>query len=538
MTISKPGVALANEGFDGIVLKKGEKYDLSLWARQLEGKAGKLTVRLVDEKGNIVAEKNLSAPATGKWKKMNAVLIAKSDADKAQLQVIPSMVGKVGLDMVSLFPQKTFKGRKNGLRADLAQILADMKPRFVRFPGGCVSHGDGLHNMYRWVNTVGPLEARKPMRNIWNYHQSMGLGFYEYFQFCEDIGAQPLPVLPAGVPCQNSSVGGHGQQGGIPMEDMDEYVEEILNLIEWANGDPKKSKWAKMRAEAGHPKPFNLKYLGIGNEDLITDVFEVRFKMIFDAVKEKYPEIVVVGTVGPFYEGSDYEEGWDLATRYEVPIVDEHYYNTPGWFMNNQDYYDRYDRSKKTKVYLGEYATHINGRATNLQTALCDALHLTNVERNADVVVMTSYAPLLAKEHHTQWNPDLIYFNNTEVKPTVEYFVQKLFSLNSGTEYLASKLTGRELWNQDIRKRISHSIVRDEKTGDVIVKLVNLLPAEVKMDIDLSALGEQVGIAKRTILTGKDMNDRHARPVDDTIEVNGTRLQQALPAYSLTILRF
>jgi alpha-L-arabinofuranosidase len=260
--------------------------------------------------------------------------------------------------------------------------------------------------------------------------------------------------------------------------------------------------------------------------------------MIFDAMKEKYPEIVVVGTVGPFYEGSDYEEGWDLATRYEVPIVDEHYYNTPGWFMNNQDYYDRYDRSKKTKVYLGEYATHINGRATNLQTALCDALHLTNVERNADVVVMTSYAPLLAKEHHTQWNPDLIYFNNTEVKPTVEYFVQKLFSLNSGTEYLASKLTGRELWNQDIRKRISHSIVRDEKTGDVIVKLVNLLPAEVKMDIDLSALGEQVGIAKRTILTGKDMNDRHARPVDDTIEVNGTRLQQNLPAYSLTILRF
>jgi len=420
----------------------------------------------------------------------------------------------------------------------LAQILADMKPRFVRFPGGCASHGDGLDNIYRWVNTVGPLEARKPMRNIWNYHQSMGLGFYEYFQFCEDIGAEPLPVLAAGVPCQNSSVGGHGQQGGIPMDQMDEYVEEILNLIEWANGDPKKNKWAKMRAEAGHPKPFNLKYLGIGNEDLITDVFEVRFKMIFDAVKEKYPEITVIGTVGPFYEGSDYEEGWDLATRYEVPIVDEHYYNTPGWFMNNQDYYDRYDRSKKTKVYLGEYATHINGRPSNLQTALCDALHLTNVERNGDVVVMTSYAPLLAKERHTQWNPDLIYFNNKEVKPTVEYFVQKLFSLNSGDEYLSAKLTGRELWNQDIRKRISHSIVRDEETGDVIVKLVNLLPAEVKMDIDLSALGEQIGTAKRTILTGKDMNDRNARPAEDTIEVNGTRVQQTMPAYSLTILRF
>lgn len=536
LTSSKPGVSLANEGFDGIVLKKGDKYDLSLWARQLEGKAGKLTARLVDEKGKVLAEKTLSIPSNGKWKQVKTVLTAKDDAVKAQLHLIPSVAGKVGFDMVSLFPQNTFMGRKNGMRPDLAQILGDMKPRFVRFPGGCASHGDGIDNIYRWVNTVGPLEARKPMRNIWNYHQSMGLGFYEYFQFCEDIGAEPLPVLAAGVPCQNSSVGGHGQQGGIPMEEMDEYVEEILNLIEWANGDPKKNKWAKMRADAGHPKPFNLKYLGIGNEDLITDVFEQRFKMIFDAVQAKYPEITVIGTVGPFYEGTDYVEGWDLATRYEVPIVDEHYYNTPGWFLNNQDYYDRYDRSK-SKVYLGEYATHIHGRATNLQTALCDALHLTNVERNADVVVMTSYAPLLAKEGHTQWNPDLIYFNNAEVKPTVEYFVQKLFSLNSGTEYLSAKLEGRELWNQDIRKRISYSVVRDESTGDVIVKLVNLLPTTVKMNIDLSSLDKQVTTARRTLLTGKDMNDRHARPSEDVIQLPGLTFGQELPAYSLTVIR-
>lgn len=538
VTVTEPGVALANDGYDGIVLKKGDKYDLSLWARQIEGKGGRLTVRLVDGQGTVIAEKNLPAPATGKWKQVKTVLTAKADAHKAQLQLVPTTVGKVAFDMVSLFPQKTFMGRKNGLRPDLAQILADMKPRFVRFPGGCASHGDGIDNIYRWVNTVGPLEARKPMRNIWNYHQSMGLGFYEYFQFCEDIGAEPLPVLAAGVPCQNSSVGGHGQQGGIPMEQMDDYVQEILDLIEWANGDPKKSKWARMRAEAGHPKPFNLKYLGIGNEDLITDVFEERFKMIFDAVRQHYPDIVVIGTVGPFYEGSDYEEGWDLATRYEVPVVDEHYYNTPGWFLNNQDYYDRYDRSKKTKVYLGEYATHIGGRATNLQTALCDALHLTNVERNADVVVMTSYAPLLAKEGHTQWNPDLIYFNNTEVKPTVEYYVQQLFSLNSGTQYLGARLTGQELWNQDIRKRIAYSIVKDEQSGDVIVKLVNLLPAEVKMDIDLQSLGEVMGRVKRTILTGKGMNDRHARPVVDHIEVDHTGMQQVMPPYSLTILRF
>ena len=530
--------ALCNDGFDGIAVKKGDKYDLSLRARQQEGKGGRLIVRLVSEEGKTLAEKTLSAPTAGKWKTLTATLTPSADAAKAQLQVVPTAAGSVAFDMVSLFPQKTFMGRKNGLRPDLAQTLADMKPRFIRFPGGCASHGDGIDNIYRWVNTVGPLEARKPMRNIWNYHQTMGLGFYEYFQFCEDIGAQPLPVLAAGVPCQNSSVGGHGQQGGIPMEQMDEYVEEILHLIEWANGDPKKSEWAKMRAEAGHPKPFNLKYLGIGNEDLITDVFEERFKMIFDAVREKYPDIVVIGTVGPFYEGSDYEEGWDLATRYGVPMVDEHYYNTPGWFLNNQDFYDRYDRSKP-KVYLGEYATHIHRRATNLQTALCDALHLVNVERNADVVAMTSYAPLLAKEGHTQWNPDLIYFNNTEVKPTVEYFVQQLFSLNSGTEYISSKLTGKELGNSDIRKRIAHSVVRDSKTGDVIIKLVNLLPAEVKTDIDLSALAESLPAnARLTLLTGTDMNDRNARPVEETVELNGTTLTRSLPAYSLTVIRF
>ncbi len=536
LTTTRQGTALTNSGFDGIVLNKGDKYDLSLYTRQHDGKAGAITVRLVNEQGDVLAEKKLSAPSTGKWKQLKATLTAKGNADKACLQLIPSTAGVVAFDMVSLFPQKTFKGRKNGLRPDLAQILADMRPRFVRFPGGCVSHGDGIDNIYRWVNTVGPLEARKPMRNIWNYHQSMGLGFYEYFQFCEDIGAQPLPVLAAGVPCQNSATGGAGQQGGIPMEQMDEYVEEILNLIEWANGDPKKSKWAKMRADAGHPKPFNLKYLGIGNEDLITDVFEERFKMIYDAVQAKYPDIVVIGTVGPFYEGTDYEEGWDLATRYKVPMVDEHYYNTPGWFLNNQDYYDKYDRNK-SKVYLGEYATHIHRRATNIQTALVDALHLTNVERNGDVVSMTSYAPLLAKEGHTQWNPDLIYFNNREVKPTVEYFVQKLFSLNSGTHYLPARLDGKELHRQDIRKRIAYSVVRDEVSGDVILKLVNLLPSTVKMDIDLSSLGEVGTQAIRTVLAGKDINDNKARPVEDTIQLDGLQLHQELPAYSLTVIR-
>ena len=215
------------------------------------------------------------------------------------------------------------------------------------------------------------------------------------------------------------------------MDKMDEYVQDVLDLIEYANGDAKNTYWGKIRAKAGHPKPFNMKYIGIGNEDLITDVFEERFMMIFNAVKKRYPEITVIGTVGPFYEGTDYEEGWKLATRENIPMVDEHYYNTPGWFINNQDFYDKYDRSK-SKVYLGEYASHLPGRPSNIETALSDALYLTAIERNADVVSMTSYAPLLAKEGHTQWNPDMIYFNNDEVKPTVEYHVQKLFGNNSG----------------------------------------------------------------------------------------------------------
>ena len=324
LTTTAVGASLVNDGHDGIVVRKGEKYNLTIFIKILEG-AGKVKVSIIDG-SNVLAETTLSGAAD--WKQCKAVLTAKADCDKAKLAVEPLQKGKVAVDFVSIFPQKTFKNRTNGLRPDLAQLLADMHPKFVRFPGGCVSHGQGLDNMYRWIYTVGPLWERKQISNIWNYHQSMGLGFFEYFQFCEDIGAEPLPVLPAGVPCQNSARNGHGQQGGLPFkgedfkvtvtEDlptMEEYLQELLNLIEWANGDPKTSKWAKMRADAGHPKPFNLKYLGVGNEDLISDVFAERFTFLNRGIKAKYPDIQVVGTVGPFFEGSDYEFGWKLARQ-------------------------------------------------------------------------------------------------------------------------------------------------------------------------------------------------------------------------------
>lgn len=534
---AKPGMALRNPGFDGITLKKGEKYDFSVFSRMPEGsKGGKVIVRLLDDEGKEVAKSSVRV-AAGKWKKQSAVLTAQADVDAAVLSVEPEVTGELHLDMVSLFPQETFKGRKNGLRADLAQTLADLHPRFVRFPGGCVAHGNGIDNIYRWKNSVGPLEARKPMGNLWGYHQTLGLGYFEYFQFCEDIGAEPLPVLAAGVPCQNSAcIPGKplsgGQQGGIPMEEMDAYVQDILDLIEYANGDPKKNKWAKMRAEAGHPKPFNLKYIGIGNEDLITPIFEERFEMIFKAVKEKYPGITVIGTVGPFYEGTDYEAGWKFATRLNVPMVDEHYYNTPGWFINNQDYYDRYDRTKP-KVYLGEYAAHLPGRPNNIETALAEALYLTSVERNGDIVSMTSYAPLLAKEGHTQWNPDLIYFNNREVKPTVGYYTQQLYGQNSGDTYLPAD---RKIDNprQDVQKRIGTSVVRDSKTGDWIVKLVNLLPVPIKAKVEGLTQTEN-GKAVLQVLSGKP-TDKNARPVKKDVSV--TELSQyEMPAYSLSVIR-
>lgn len=535
LKVERPGAALTNSGFDGIALKAGDKYNFSVFARVPESsKSNKLLIRLVDADGKVQGESTVSVSSRS-WKTYKTVLAAKASVD-AHLEILPQSVGEVALDMISLFPQHTFKGRKNGLRADLAQTLADMHPRFVRFPGGCVAHGDGLKNIYRWKNTIGALESRKPDRNLWGYHQSMGLGYYEYFQFCEDIGAEPLPVLAAGVPCQNSACHGAlrgGQQGGIPMSEMPAYIQDILDLIEWANGDAKKTKWGKVRAEAGHPKPFNLKYIGIGNEDLITDIFKERFTMIFNAIKEKYPEITVVGTVGPFNEGTDYVEGWKLADKLDIPMVDEHYYQSPGWFLHNQDFYDKYDRSKKTKVYLGEYATHIPDRKANIETALTEALYLTALERNGDVVHMTSYAPLLAKEGHTQWSPDLIYFNNREVKPTTGYYVQKLYGQNAGDSYIPSEV---RLDNPDsrVKIRIGSSIVRDSKTGDWIVKLVNFLPVGVEADIHLPGIGTVHPSAERTVLTGTP--EATPVPVTDTIEV-GESFKQQLPAYSFTVIR-
>lgn len=529
VSTTKAGAKIINTGFDGISIKRGEKYDFTFFANSAAKTS--LRVLLTGRNGQTLASSAVTISGSA-WKKYSAVMTAGMDDDSAQLEIEPVTAGVFSMDLVSLFPQKTFRNRKNGLRADLAQTIADMRPRFVRFPGGCVAHGDGLGNIYRWKNTIGALQQRVPQRNLWGYHQTAGLGYFEYFQFCEDIGAAPVPVVAAGVPCQNSGVGGAGQQGGIPIWEMDEYVQEVLDLIEYANGDAK-TKWGKLRADAGHPKPFNLKYIGIGNEDLITDVFEERFAMIYKAVKEKHPEITVIGTVGPFYEGTDYNEGWALANRLNVPVVDEHYYVSPGWMIYNQDFYDGYNRNG-SKVYLGEYAAHLPGRPNNLETALAEALYLTGVERNGDVVSMASYAPLLAKEKHTQWNPDLIYFNNSQVKPTVGYQVQKLYGIHSGTKYFPSLINVSE-HKEEVRNRLAFSAVRDSSSGDVILKMVNLLPVGTKTKINLRGLPLKDSKALKIELTGNPQ-DKDARPKESSIEIKDQFDLEILP-YSFVVIR-
>ena len=519
---------LYNIGWDGIA-DKGAAYDFSMYARMMADGAKQMTVALVADDGTVMAEGKLKV-AGREWKRYALALTTDTkkraklyggEVQNCRLVIVGKKEAEVALDMISLFPHDTYKG--HGLRKDLAETIAALKPKFVRFPGGCMSHGEGIDNIYHWNHTVGPWQDRVPDKNIWHYHQTRGLGFYEYFQFCEDIGAEPLPVLAAGVPCQNSGPdkdGFGGQQGGIPMEDMPAYCQEILDMIEWANGDPAKSKWAKMRADAGHPEPFNLKYVGIGNEDIISTVFEERCLMICKAIKEKYPDIVVCGTVGPFHDPSaDYIEGWRFAkenSRY-IDMVDEHYYESPGWFLNNQDYYDGYD-PKAPKVYLGEWAS----RTRTMESALVEAMHLCHIEKNADVVVMTSYAPLLCKEKHHNWNPNMIYFDNTNITLTPSYHTQKLFSVNGGDRYVASTLRVPE----GLENRVAASVVTDSKSGKKYVKLVNALPSTLKLNVS------GLDISGNTAIEGfRGMPaDKAVQPADG-VKVEGSAI--TLPPYTV-----
>lgn len=536
------GAGLSNGGFDGIPLKAGAKYDFTM---RLKGEKGsRLQIILLDENGEQLGVGEVKAKGD-EWTSVKTVIKANGDCKNASLVIRPSMAGQYIVDMVSLIPQDTYK--KHGLRRDLAELLADIHPRFMRFPGGCVAHGDGLSNIYHWKETIGPLEDRKPLRNLWGYHQSRQIGYYEFFQMCEDMGMEPLPVVAAGVPCQNSSDGGDGQMGGLPFKKdlaygdtltytMEQYGQDLLDLIEWANGDAS-TTWGRKRAEAGHKKPFNLHYLGIGNEDLISPTFEERYLYLCRLVHEKYPDIQICGTVGPFYYGSDYDEGWRIANSNKdiIAMVDEHYYVSPGWYIYNQDFYDRYDRNAP-KVYLGEYASHGPGRKSTIETALTEAMHICGLERNGDIVHMSSYAPLLAREGHTQWSPDMIYFNNTEVKPTVGYYAQMMCGQSQGDQYLPSTIQPT-VTRTGVAERLAVSTVCDSKTGAIYMKLVNLLPIDIETHLNVHGIEPSKLSAplSATTLTGP-YDSTTACPQPSTIRL-GLDNTITLPAYSFTVIK-
>ena len=541
------GYGVSNQGIDGIPLQAGAGYELSFFAHQLfmgeawgpdndiVGRPMPMTLRLEAENGEMLAEATVAVSGRD-WVRYAARLVPRRTEAKARLVLLATAKGGVALDEISLFPEATFHRRRNGLRADLAQAIADLHPKFVRFPGGCLAHGDGINNFYRWKDTIGPIEQRRGQRNLWGYHQSVGLGYFEYFQSCEDIGAKPLPVLPAGVSCQNSDFSpGHGQQC-LPIEDMAAYIQDILDLIEWANG-PATSTWGAKRAAAGHPAPFGLHYIGIGNEDAITPGFEERFKMIHDAIGAQHPEIVVIGTVGPAPDGQDFERGWAFARANRVALVDEHYYRPPQWFWDNLHRYDTYDR-KGPKVYVGEYAAHEPDRRNTLRSALAEAAGCIGFERNGDVVHLASYAPLLARRGHTQWTPDLIYFDATHVYPSINYQVQRLFGLNSGDLLLSAK-------TDDLPSgaRVAVSVVRDSHSGDLIVKVVNDEDRTFSGTVDLASAPAQGYHLAGTVLANDDPDIANIDgalpavfPVEDEAHV-GARFERVFPAHSLTILR-
>ena len=519
------GFGLQNDGFDGISVKAGEKYDFSAFMRNVKGAAKNVRVALVEQApGWPPAEPKLLAEAcikveAGNWQKYEAVLTPDSTCQKASLMILALDNGDMDVDVVSLMPEDTYKG--HGLRKDLAQALADLHPKFLRFPGGCVVHGggDGFWNTYRWKTTIGPKETRRQLKNTWGYHQSCALGYFEYFQFCEDLGMEPVPILPSGVSCQGTNGGWNmwptQAQEVVPMSEMDEWVAEAIDLIEWANGDPATNKWAKMRADQGHPAPFNLKYLGIGNEEKISPEFIERFKYIYERVTKAHPEIVIVGTAGPgSHAGNpDFEAGWKLADELAMPILDEHYYEQNDFFLNKRQY-DSYPRDTKTKVYLGEYAA----KDKKLIDALAEGLYLLHVERNADVVAMTSYAPLFARKDGTQWNPDLIYYDNERPFLTCSYYVQQLFGQSSGNYWYGDCVKFEGDAADAIQPlpdvHYGQSVILNTKTRQLFVKICNAGDEAKKANIDLSRFGIKK-FATKTVLAGnpQDENNFEAQPI-------------------------
>lgn len=473
LNVTEPGerTGVRNIGFnDGIYVEQGKRYCFSCFVRKQRGDDMAFHAAIADASGAEIAGCDFTADA--EWSRRSLVLEATATGHCARLEVTIRGTGRAEFDFISLFPEDTYKKRENGMRADIAQMIEDLKPRFMRFPGGCLTHdgsldADARDSMYRWKNTLGKVTERPARRDNWGYNQTLGLGYYEYFQFCEDIGAKPLPVLPAGYNPHSGEA--------APMEEMGPWIEDALDLIEFANGEPD-TAWGKVRAGLGHPRPFGMEYLGIGNEEIGEPFFE-RYELIHKAVKEKYPEIKVINSAGPFSGGTAYERGWESARQNHSDLIDEHYYQAPEWFIANHHRYD--DRKEDTKVFLGEYASCGN----TWYNALAEASYMIGLEKSAHAVGLACYAPLLANADYVNWEPDLIWFNNHEVYGTPSYYIQKLFMENQGKfrleccgenmgenicledypDYFAGKL-----WLSGNRSRVFFSDIRliNRRTGE------------------------------------------------------------------------
>ena len=537
--------SMINEGFRGMGIKKDAKYNLSLKAANHNGEIKKIIIQFIDKNKNVLGETTI-VPTSNDWKGYTAQFTATQTEAKAQLKITFEGNGTIDLDMISLFPEDTWKNRKNGMRKDIVQLLYDMKPGFLRFPGGCIVEGRTLAQRYQWKKTVGDVEQRETLINRWNtefahkpapdYFQTFGLGFFEYFQLSEDLGAQPLPILSCGMACQFNT----GEL--VPMEELDPYVQDALDLIEFANGGTE-TPWGRVRSEMGHPKPFNLKYIGVGNEQWGPDYIE-RYKVFEKAIKAKYPKMIIVSGSGPFPEGDYFEYGMQELKKLNAEIVDEHYYKSPQWFRENATRYDSYDR-KGPKIFAGEYAAQSVAIASpdnrnNWECAFSEAAFMTGLERNAEVVNLTSYAPLMAHEEAWQWTPDLLWFNNLEAYGSANYYVQKLFATNRGTDLIAITKDGKPVTGQN---NLFASAVKDLNTKEVIVKLVNTSATAQEVNVDLKGTKLQ---AKGTIitLTSPNLQDENSfanpkkiSPTENGFNLKGDKAQTSLPPYSVTVLK-
>jgi Alpha-L-arabinofuranosidase len=486
---------LDNEGYRGIGVKQGEEYRFSVYARTPESKPMKLSVELVNSDAQNLLKKGIEV-SSREWQKLTVVLKSPFTDAHARLRIVLESKGTVDMDHISLFPVKTWKGRENGLRADLAQALYDLNPGVFRFPGGCIIEGNSLETRYQWKNSVGPVENRPLNENRWNYtfkhkafpdyFQTLGLGFFEYFQLSEDLGAEPLPVISCGLSCQYES------NEVVPMDELGPYIQDALDLIEFANG-PVTSTWGKVRAEMGHSEPFNLKMIAVGNEQW-DQIYVERLEAFTKAIRAKYPTIKVVGSSGPSASGDKFDYLWPEMKRLGVDLVDEHYYMKPDWFFGNASRYDNYDR-KGPKVFAGEYASHDHStkKDNNFLAALSEAAFMTGLERNADVVHLATYAPLFAHVDAWQWNPDLIWFDNLRMMRTPNYYVQQMYGMNSGTDVLSLKMDGKAVAGQD---SLYATASLNAPTGEIILKLVNAgsNPADVRIDFN--------GLKKRQLAGG------------------------------------